>query len=195
MSVGKQPNIEYLKEGSSRSSRLVGGGFDKLANLPWWLLAAMLIATYIVFQIVVDEEARATFWFITGSSPEGLAFRGVFVTVVVSLIGFVVALILGLAMGLMRSSSNKILYNIASFYVEIVRGIPLIVLLLFVAFALTPLVISGLNFIRIPVSTQNVPLIARATLALSIAYGAFAAEIFRAGIQSIEAGQKEAAFA
>ena len=95
----------------------------------------------------------------------------------------------------MRSSSNVILYNVSSLYVEIIRGIPMLVLLLYIAFALTPIFVNLLNRIGIPISTRDIPNVVRAIGALAIGYGAFTAEIFRAGIQSIEKGQFEAASA
>jgi polar amino acid transport system permease protein len=96
-------------------------------------------------------------------------------------------------MGLMRTSSNPILYNLSSFYVEVVRGIPMLVLLLYIAFALTPIVVNALNTLGLPITTRDVPGEMRAIIALGMGYGAFSAEIFRAGIQSIERGQHEAA--
>ena len=69
----------------------------------------------------------------------------------------------------------------------------MLVLLLYVAFALTPLVVNGLSELGVPISTRDVPGEMRAIFALALGYGAFSAEIFRAGIQSIEKGQHEAA--
>ncbi len=152
----------------------------------------ILIAIYIAFQVITNQGTRETFWFITGISPSGIVFKGLLTTVTVSVIGYFSSLIIGLILGLMRSSSNIIAYNIASFYVEIVRGVPLIVLLLFFAFAITPLIIEALNVLGIPLQTRDVPLVMRAVIALAIAYGAFTAEIFRGGIQSIQKGQHEA---
>ena len=92
----------------------------------------------------------------------------------------------------MRTSTNVVAYNIASLYVEIVRGIPMLVLLLYVAFALTPIFVDFLNVLGIPITTRDIPNELRAIIALGMGYGAFSAEIFRAGIQSIDRGQYEA---
>ncbi|MEX1019242.1 MAG: amino acid ABC transporter permease [Litorilinea sp.] len=178
-------------------SRLLGT-MDNLARWPWWLLLAILIALYIVYLILTDDQMQRTFWFISGQSAEGILggeilFRGITVTLTVAIIAYVIALCIGLTLGLMRSSSNPILYNVASFYVEIVRGIPMLVLLLYVAFALTPVAVNGLAALGVPISTRDVPGEMRAVFALALGYGAFSAEIFRAGIQSIEKGQYEAA--
>jgi polar amino acid transport system permease protein len=178
-------------------SRLLGSG-DSLATWPWWLLAAILIALYIAFLIITDEQTRKTFWFISGQNPEDLSagrvlFRGIVVTLTVAIGGYALSTLIGLTFGIMRSSSNPIFYNIASFYVELTRGVPMLVLLLYIAFALTPLFANFLNVLGIPITTRDIPNELRAMVALAIGYGAFSAEIFRAGIQSVELGQREAA--
>ena len=188
---------EITGDNSSGRSRLLGS-FDNFVDWPWWLLLAVGVAMYIVYLIVTDESMRQTFWFISGQKPgafmEGrFFFRGIAVTLIVTITAFSLALVIGLVLGLMRSSSNAILYNISSLYVEIVRGIPMLVLLLYIAFALTPIFVDFLNWLGIPISTRDIPNVLRAIVALAIGYGAFTAEIFRAGIQSIEKGQFEAA--
>ena len=176
----------------------VAGSLGKMADWPWWMLIGLLVAAYIIFLIITDEQMNKTFWFISGQSPEELragqvVFKGLAVSLFVAVVAYMISLCIGLMMGLMRTSSNPILYNISSFYVEIVRGIPMLVLLLYIAFALTPLFVRFLNMIGIPISTRDIPGVMRAIAALAIGYGAFSAEIFRAGIQSIEPGQHEAA--
>ncbi|MEZ4611299.1 MAG: amino acid ABC transporter permease [Caldilineaceae bacterium] len=169
-----------------------------MARWPWWLLLAVMIAAYIIFLIITDEQMQKTFWFISGQTPTALwggqiLFKGMAVTLTVSITAYSTALLIGMTLGLMRSSTNPFFYNFSSFYVEIVRGIPMLVLLLYVAFALTPIFVNLLNSVGIPIQTRDVPGYVRAIIALAIGYGAFSAEIFRAGIQSIERGQYEAA--
>jgi polar amino acid transport system permease protein len=172
--------------------------FDSLAKWPWWLLIAIGVAMYIVYLIVTDHQMWNTVWFVSGQTPENLSgfrlfFKGIVVTLTVAISAYALAIVIGLVLGIMRTSSNPIAYNIASFYVEIVRGIPMLVLLLYVAFALTPLLTDFLNAIGIPISPRDIPNELRAIIALGLGYGAFSAEIFRAGIQSIDRGQNEAA--
>jgi polar amino acid transport system permease protein len=112
---------------------------------------------------------------------------------------------LGLLAGLGRISENVFLVNLSTFYVEVVRGIPMLVLIFFIALVGVPAVMSGLNgfgawlaslgIANALADAKNsaVPMNMRAIIALSITYGAFLAEIFRAGIQSINKGQMEAA--
>lgn len=173
------------------------GPFDRMSQWPWWLLLATMLAAYIIFLIITDQQMQNTFWFISGQKPAVLAggqllFKGIVVTLTVSITAYFLALMIGMTLGLMRTSNNPFFYNFASFYVEIIRGIPMLVLLLYVAFALTPIVVNALASIGVPISTRDVPGAARAIFALAIGYGAFSAEIFRAGIQSIERGQYEA---
>jgi len=108
--------------------------------------------------------------------PDGLV-----ATFSVTLISIFFALILGLFAGLGRISHNKAINRLATVYVEIIRGIPLLVQLFYIYYALGPLL-----------KLQGPP---AAILAMSICYGAYMAEIFRAGIQAIPKGQMEAALA
>lgn len=108
--------------------------------------------------------------------PDGLA-----VTFGVTITSIICALFIGLFAGLGRISRVPIVNRIATVYVEIIRGIPLLVQLFYIYYALGQwLKISG------PVA---------AILAMSVCYGAYMAEIFRAGIQAIPKGQMEAALA
>lgn len=191
--MADKPTIE-VRNGQSR----LLGSFDNLSKWPWWLLVAILIALYIVFLIITDTETQNTFWYISGQKPEDLlrgqiVFKGIAVTLSVAVSAYCCAILIGLTFGLMRSSTNPFFYNIASFYVEIMRGIPILVLLLYVAFALTSFIVAVFNAIGIAITTRSIPLEVRAIIALALGYGAFSAEIFRAGIQSIERGQHEAA--
>jgi ABC-type amino acid transport system permease subunit len=85
--------------------------------------------------------------------------------------------------------------------VEIGRGTPFVVIMLYFAFVLTPILISlttglgrafGIEAMA-DMSIRDVSFTARAIMALGFGYGAYEAEVFRAGIQSIERGQMEAA--
>ena len=90
----------------------------------------------------------------------------------------------------------------ARFYVEIIRGIPMLVLLFWIAFVGVPLMVAAWNWLATPLRdagkvdellVRDVPLLWRTIAALTIGYSAFIAEVFRAGIQSVAAGQVEAA--
>jgi polar amino acid transport system permease protein len=104
---------------------------------------------------------------------------GILVTFQVTIEAIILALIIGLFTGLGRISKNRIVNGIASLYVEVIRGIPLLVQLFYIYFALGRIV--------------NIPAIASAVIAMAVCYGAYMGEIFRAGIESVPKGQMEAA--
>jgi polar amino acid transport system permease protein len=137
---------------------------------------------------------------------------GVVTTLRITLFAFPIATIIGLFTGLARMSKNVVFFTISTIYVEVIRGIPLVVLILMIAFAVVPLAVSLINqtgdwgmtwaaggflnnfFTSMQeFSIRSISMELRAILALSLGYGAFEAEIFRAGIQSISRGQMEAA--
>lgn len=163
---------------TTRQSR-IAPAMERMAEWPWWLIVAILIGLFIVLQIVTDQRMSVIFRAIAA---------GLVITIRVTLFAYVLAVFIGLIVGFARVSSNKIIFNIASFYVEVVRGVPILVLLMYIAFVAVPVVAEVLG-----VRTRDFPNELRVILGLAIAYGAFESEIFRAGIQSIEKGQMEAA--
>lgn len=102
----------------------------------------------------------------------------------------VVGLAIGLLLALGRLSRRRVLRWPAAVYVEVVRGIPLLVLVLFLSFGVPQILVSlgegGEPLFRIEKFWA-------AVLAFGICYGAYLAEIFRAGIKSVDVGQTEAA--
>ncbi len=104
---------------------------------------------------------------------------GILVTFEVTVLSILLALVIGLFTGLGRISKNPIINGIASLYVEVIRGIPLLVQLFYIYFALGRII--------------QMPPLPSAIMAMGICYGAYMGEIFRAGIQSIPKGQAEAA--
>jgi polar amino acid transport system permease protein len=128
--------------------------------------------------------------------------RGIWITVWVTLLGFALASALGLGIALMALSNSLVLRQIARFYVEIIRGVPILVLLFWIAFVGAPALVAAWNVaaaplhaagIGEPLLVRDLSLLWRAIIALTIGYSAFIAEVFRAGIQSVDAGQIEAA--
>ncbi|MFT7587181.1 MAG: polar amino acid transport system permease protein [Cellvibrionaceae bacterium] len=200
---------------STGESRLAPGS-DRLAELPWWMFAAIGLGLYIIYYITANEDATGAFWFLVGTKPAdvqefglaGIAFQGIAVTIFVCFIAYILAITIGITVGLGRVSKNKLIYNLSTFYVEIVRGIPMLVLLAYIAFALLPLAVDAVNSLGewmmssygfgealTAFTTRDVPNVWRGIIGLGIGYGAFSAEIVRAGIESIERGQWEAASA
>lgn len=173
---------------------------DRLANLPWWLLIAALIGVVLLWSITTNESYQVIFERVR---------EGFGTTIYVTLVAYALALILGLIIGLARVSANKVIYHLSTFYVEIMRGVPMLVLLYYIAFVVGPALVNAINTIGQAMLTSNIlpniaaslanmavrdlDFTARAIMALTLGYAAFLSEIFRAGIESIERGQMEAA--
>lgn len=160
------------------------GGFQPRAVSRWrrldhmWLLllGALLLVAFLYFAF--PQRFAPIFRFIWGTFAEG---DGVFMTLKLTIFSFVFILFVGMVMGVFRVANVAILQWIASLYVEVVRGVPVLVWILWIYFGL-----PGLLQIKIPDFTA-------AVVAFTFAYGAYMTEIFRAGIQSIAKGQMEAA--
>jgi polar amino acid transport system permease protein len=162
-------------------------------EFPYWLVAAAAIAVALAIFIAVNDLYAQVFTTVS---------RGIWITIWVTLAGFMLASALGLGVALMALSGSKVLRQIARFYVEIIRGVPILVLLFWIAFAGTPSFVAAWNWLTAPLQSagltepllvRDVSLLARAVIALTIGYSAFIAEVFRAGIQSVDPGQIEAA--
>ena len=111
------------------------------------------------------------------------------VTLQIFFITLILSLPLGMLFSLARLSSVRLIRYITEVYIWLMRGTPLMLQLLFVYFAL-PMV--GIR-LALPMVGIRLPDIAAALLAFSLNYAAYFAEIFRAGIQSVDKGQYEAA--
>ena len=168
---------------------------ERIFRLPFWLLFAILLAIVFLWIVANNGDYRIVF---------AATVRGVTTTVYVSVIAYTLASLLGLLMGLLRISRNRLVREAATFYIEIVRGIPMLVVLYYIAFVGAPAAVAGLNWLGRPLiaagvieelSVRQLNFTVRAILALTIGYSAFIAEIFRAGIESIDRGQMEAALA
>lgn len=167
--------------------------------------------------------------------------NGVFLTIRVTLIAFVAAIILGLIFGLMRTSSARpdlsrylarraliglvvaaaglalnpgwrtwpmilivplvieafavllpaMPYTLSTLYVELIRGIPMLVIVLYMGFAVTPALRDASRAWGMgEIDLRGIP---AAVIGLAVGYGAYLAEVFRAGIEAITRGQIEAA--
>lgn len=166
-----------------------------LNRAPWWLLVAVILASVAFWSMATDGDYKV----ILKATSKGMV-----TTLYVSLIAFVLSTLLGLQFGLLRISRFRIVREIATFYVEIVRGIPMLVILYYIAFVGAPALVIALNWILSPlikmqildpVNVRDLNFTWRAIIALTVGYSAFISEIFRAGIESIPKGQTEAALA
>ena len=127
-----------------------------------------------------EEEADTGFFGLLKESFPSL-MSGLQMTLILTVVSLVIALILGVVFGLFQVSKNKLLRVIATIYVDIFRGTPLIVQAFFIYFGIP----AALD-IRITAVVAGL-------ITLSLNAGAYMAEIVRGGIQSVEKGQMEAA--
>jgi His/Glu/Gln/Arg/opine family amino acid ABC transporter permease subunit len=158
-------------------------------EFPWWLVVAGALGVWAYVATLSDPLTRQVL---------ATLLKGVRITLFVTVVAFTGASLLGLGIATASLSRSVVLRQVARFYVEIVRGVPILVLLLYIAFVVAPGIVAAWNWLagRVglePLTTRDFPLLWRAILALTIGYSAFLAEVFRAGLQSIERGQIEAA--
>ncbi len=171
---------------------------SQLAELPWWAFLIILAGVILVYNFLTNE---------TYGKIIAYLIDGVKITAVSALSAYSIALILGLTTALMQLSNNVVSRNIGQLYVQIIRGVPILVQILYWGFVVGPAIATGINNLGLwlagvgvlgpenTLATYKMDFILRGIFALAFSYGAFSSEIFRAGLQSIERGQREAASA
>lgn len=158
-------NIVVVTDGASipdpRSKRLINA---------WSISLAGAVGILLFLCMAWPEPYRRILFYL----PDGIL-----VTFEITILSIVFAVPLGLITGLGRISRNRAINLLASTYVEVIRGIPLLVQLFYIYYALSRFVqVSGIT---------------SAVIAIAICYGAYMGEVFRAGIMAIPKGQNEAA--
>ena len=140
----------------------------------------------LLFLLITSCGSQELGWFILSpNNVNGLTnlkflLSGLTTTIYISVVSIIISMILGMLVALPSLSKNKFLSYLNITYVEIVRAIPLLVLILWVYYGLP--IMTGISFS---------PFVS-GIIALSISESAFQAEIFRAGINSIRKAQWEA---
>jgi polar amino acid transport system permease protein len=165
---------------------------DQFSRLPYWLLVSLLLGIFLLWGMINDQDYKVIF---------NAVRKGIGTTIYVSLIAYALAMVFGLCLSLMRIYRSRFTQEISSFYTEIMRGVPMLVLLYYISFVGAPALVSGLNWLAGPLiqagvveelSIRQLDFTWRAILALTLGYSAFIGEIFRSGILSIEKDQTEA---
>ena len=163
------------------------------AEFPLWLLLTVLLGVVGLWALAADADYAQIFRALSG---------GIVTTLWVTMVAFALAGVLGLLVAMARTSSIYLLRQAATFCVEIVRGVPLLVFLFYIAFVGAPWIVEAVNVLISPLSQQgwlqpmrirDFDFTWRAIVALTVCYSAFIAEIFRAGIEAVDKGQIEAA--
>lgn len=169
----------------AKNLRRVGSN-EKIKKIdPWWAL--LLIVDLLILFLALSQPDPY-------QRIVAFVLDGIWVTIYVTALSFILVLVLGLIGGLGRLARNPILRGIATVYVEVIRGIPVLVQLLFWYFAF-PSIIKGLGAalnVDAWVNYKANP-VGMAVLGLTFCYAAYMSEVYRAGIQSISKGQMEAA--
>jgi polar amino acid transport system permease protein len=179
----------------AEASRPRAGASEAISRVPWWLVALVGLGIFTLITFASTQGYRVIVKAVAS---------GVGVTITVSIIAYACSLLLGLVLGLLRASPLRPAREAATFYIELVRGLPMLVILYYIAFVGAPALAAALNWILSPLikagvlaalQARSFDFATRAVIALTLGYGAFIAEIFRAGIESVDPGQVEAAYA
>ena len=175
-----------LKPRPSGSKLAYLPGAESITRIdPWWGLVVLVIGLTVTLVTVRADP----FWRILLFVRDGVA-----VTAFITVSAFMFTLIAGMIGGLGRLSRNPVIHGVATLYVEIVRGIPLLVQLIWWYFAF-PVVVQGIGrWLNIAaIANYQANAIVTAVTGLTVCYGAYMSEIYRAGIQSVPKDQAEAA--
>jgi polar amino acid transport system permease protein len=190
----------------------------RLKPLDLVMFAVLVVAiAYVVYRVdhvlVYNWEWGRVLQFVirrdeTGALVPNLLLKGLLMTLRLAFWGTIAAAIIGLVMGLCRTSSNLFLRSVARLYVELIRNIPPVVFIFVFYFFISgqimpllgaeefargasPVTVSVIEFLFSPIGLFTNFL--AGVICLSMFEGAYITEIVRAGIQSIEKGQWEAA--
>lgn len=117
-----------------------------------------------------------------------IAAKGIPITLVISLVAVLLGLVVGLIIAIARRSRFKVLRGLGTIYVDILRGTPLLVQVLILAYGIPQLISSTLH-----VSFHWEHFILVGFIACGINSSAYMAEIIRSGLQAVDIGQTEAA--
>ena len=147
-----------------------------------WMFSLQFGLTWLVLLAVLGLalwlSGNVNLGFIASAGP--YIVQGAGLTILICLSSIVLAVVLALLGALGRLSTNPIINGVASLYVSLVRGTPLLVQIFFV-------------YLAFPQLGLTLPVVVGGILALGFNYGAYMTEIFRAGIQAVPRGQREAA--
>ena len=159
---------------------------------PWWSIERYLLVMGVIIWLAGRGAENLGYnwqWYRIsdvvvsvrdGDIQAGPLLNGLFMTLKISGVSLLLALLFGLSSALLRLLPSAVGRLVARIYLEVIRNIPLLILIFFIYFVVGPL--FGLGRFT------------SAVLALSLFEGAYASEIFRAGIVSIHRGQWEAAY-
>ena len=166
---------------------------EQMRHFPWWAII-MIAGLTLAFIWMMGSETyqQALNFIIRPPTSTEVAFgveirNGLMMTLFTTLVAYMIALIFGLFLGVMRVSKNPILFHASTLYVELMRGVPMLVLIIWIGFVVVP-------FLRLQTDGAfPITGVQGAILGLGFGYAAYLAEVYRSGIESISHGQMEAA--
>lgn len=134
--------------------------------------------------VIADNLRTLLVWHFPNGQPDELfmGLGGLAYSLLMAIIAISVSFFIGLAVGIGRTSQNRIFRIPCLLYIELIRGNPLIIVIFWIYFFIPVLFNTFFNVFW------------SATIALTLFTGAYLAEIVRSGIQNIPAGQVEAAY-
>jgi polar amino acid transport system permease protein len=153
------------------------------SGFPYWFVGILAVIAFPIFKMFTDPTWYEGFRFI----KDGLSL-----TITVTVGGFIIAFVLGLFVALGRMSKSAWLSNIATFYIEVIRGIPVLVTIFMFGLVIVPWFMDLIGVSPQSFFASNT---FKTTVAVGLIYAAFIAEVFRAGIESVRVGQREAGMA
>src|SRR3954451_301950 len=162
-----------------------------VARVPWWAIILLALTAVLVVLGLGSPRYRSIFIAVG---------QGLLVTIRVSVIAYAASLVFGTLIALALVSRRLWLREATKAYVEVMRGVPMLVLLYYIAFAVGPAIIAAYAGAFAPVIEAGfLPAITvrdfsfewRAVTALTFGYSAFIAEIVRGGIEAVAKGQTE----
>jgi polar amino acid transport system permease protein len=177
---GQKSQADLIHDAQVRKQRR----FRTNVAISWALMLAFLLFLFSDFSIDIGRFHFETIHLDRAFIQENIGFvaKGVWVTIALSLVSIILATILAILTALGRLSSIPPIYALATFYVSLMRGTPLYLQVFFFFLALPQLGIIMSGFWA-------------GVTALSLNYGAYMSEIFRAALTSVGKGQREAATA
>ena len=143
-----------------------------------WNIAVLMSFTLLIYlpahETLIAKEQSSNYLELFLLLPSG-----VFYTLLVTLLGSASAIIVGFLVGLGKISNNSFIRVSVCLYTEVLRGVPLLVLLFYIYYALGEFI--------------HMPALVAAVAGFGFSYGAYMADVFRAGIEAIPKTQGEAA--
>ncbi len=198
MSKGPQPGIDSQNVGGS-SSRPEAIKAIPIRHWGRWIAAAAIIFLAFALTYSFVRNPHVEWPIIWHYLFKGLILRGVLVTLELTFLAMAIGAVGGTLLAVMRLSKNPVLASVSWVYIWFFRGTPVYVqILLWGNFAiLYPRLFLGLPFVNVVFASADsnrvIGVFVAALLALGLNEAAYAAELVRAGIISVERGQAEAA--